>query len=236
MCTFVYVCNPKGSTYLYQGYTKFSRTNSNTCRRVRKSLISIQTCTENRIVVWSGWRLPRQQKHPPLNEPSGPTTAGGFQAAELAFKHEHIWLLPWPRPHSPWIGEGSEVETVTGDHPQHQTISFSSSSAWLGWELQWIHIPMAFALDLPTDGAAAAQRKQLLILLLLEEKQSGRASRTSHTSGRRSYFAHWFDGEEDVWEKRLRPDGAVERDDAGQERPEHHQDVEVAAPWMKALP
>lgn len=40
---------------------------------------------------------------------------------------------------------------------------------------------MAFALDLPTDGAAAAQRKQLLILLLLEEKQSGRASRGLNT-------------------------------------------------------
>lgn len=42
--------------------------------------------------------------------------------------------------------------------------------------LQWFYIPMAFALDLPTDGAAAAQWKQLLILLLLEERQSGRAS------------------------------------------------------------
>lgn len=43
-------------------------------------------------------------------------------------------------------------------------------------ELQWVHIPMAFALDLPTDGAAAAQRKQLPILPLSEETQSGRAS------------------------------------------------------------
>lgn len=39
---------------------------------------------------------------------------------------------------------------------------------------------MAFALDLPTDGAAAAQRKELLILLLLEEK-SGRVSRGINT-------------------------------------------------------
>lgn len=32
------VCvNPEGSSYLYQGYTKFSRINSNTCRRTRES-------------------------------------------------------------------------------------------------------------------------------------------------------------------------------------------------------
>lgn len=38
-----------------------------------------------------------------------------------------------------------------------------------------VHVPVAFALDLPADGAAAAQRKELL-LLLWEEKQSGGAT------------------------------------------------------------
>lgn len=48
-------------------------------------------------------------------------------------------------------------------------------------ELQWLYIPVAFALDLPTDGAAAAQRKELLIPLLWEEKESGRVSRGLNT-------------------------------------------------------
>lgn len=118
------VWNPKGSTYLYQGYTKLSRTNSNTCRGARKPLISIQTRIEKRIVAWSGWRLPRRQKRPPSNEPSGPTTAGGSQAAESAFKQEHTWLLPRPPPPPlNWWGFG-------GDRPQHQPIGFSWRSAW----------------------------------------------------------------------------------------------------------
>lgn len=47
---------------------------------------------------------------------------------------------------------------------------------------------------------------------------------------RRPYFGLGAEGEEDVGQERLRPHGAVEGDHAGQEGPEHHQDVEVAAP------
>lgn len=35
-----------------------------------------------------------------------------------------------------------------------------------------VYVPVTFALDLPTNGAAAAQRKQLLPLLLWEENQA----------------------------------------------------------------
>lgn len=225
------VWNPKGSTYLYQGYTKLSRTNSNTCRGARKPLISIQTCIEKRIVAWSGWRLPRRQKRPPSNEPSGPTTAGGSQAAESAFKQEHTWLLPRP-PHRPWIGEGSEV-TAPNTNPSaspgvlHDGLWRASVGSHTDGVCTWSShrrrscCPEETAPD-PAAVGGDAVRTSL--------------RRTQHTSGRRSYFVRWFDGEEDVREKRLRPDGAVERDHAGQERPEHHQDVEVAASWMKALP
>lgn len=49
--------------------------------------------------------------------------------------------------------------------------------------MQHVHLPVAFALDLPADGAAAAQRKELLLLLLLlwEEKRLGGVSRGLHT-------------------------------------------------------
>ena len=42
-CVCVCVCvggDTEGPSYLYQGYTKFSRTNSNTCRGIRESLVS----------------------------------------------------------------------------------------------------------------------------------------------------------------------------------------------------
>lgn len=42
-------------------------------------------------------------------------------------------------------------------------------------------------------------------------------------------FVPWFRGEEDVGEKRLWSQGAVESDDTGQERPEDHQDVDIPA-------
>ena len=42
-----------------------------------------------------------------------------------------------------------------------------------------------------------------------------------------SHFVPRLHGEEDVWEKCLRSEGAIESGDAGQERPEHHQDVNV---------
>ncbi len=35
-----------------------------------------------------------------------------------------------------------------------------------------VNVPVTFAFDLPTHGAAVAQRKQLLLLPLREEKQS----------------------------------------------------------------
>lgn len=59
----------------------------------------------------------------------------------------------------------------------------------------------------------------------------GEAVRWSHTPspGPSSYFGLGFDAEEDVGEKRLRPDGAVEGGHTSQEGPEHHQDVDVAA-------
>ena len=49
-----------------------------------------------------------------------------------------------------------------------------------------------------------------------------------------AYFSPGPDGEDDVREEGLRPDGAVEGDDTSQERPEDHQDVDVSAgrPWL----
>lgn len=50
-----------------------------------------------------------------------------------------------------------------------------------------------------------------------------------------AYFVPRLDGEDDVREEGLRSDGAVERDDTSQERPEDHQDVDVSAgrPWLE---
>lgn len=42
-------------------------------------------------------------------------------------------------------------------------------------------------------------------------------------------FVSRLHAEEDVREEGVRSDGAVERDDTGQEGPEHHQDVDVPA-------
>lgn len=61
----------------------------------------------------------------------------------------------------------------------------------------------------------------------MEEKQSGGVSRGLHAAT--SHLLLGSEAEEDAGEERLRPDGAVEGGDAGQEGPEHHQDVDVAA-------
>lgn len=44
-----------------------------------------------------------------------------------------------------------------------------------------------------------------------------------------SYFVSWLCGEEDIWEKRLWSNGAIESDDTSQERPENHQNVDIPA-------
>lgn len=104
-----------------------------------------------------------------------------------------------------------------------------------------VNVPVTFALDLPTHGTAVAQRKQLLLLPLLKENQSlvnyqpspTHMENTTCSSAERvacvTDFVPRLDGEEDVWEKGLRSDGAVESDDTGQEGPEDHQDVDVPA-------
>lgn len=68
-------------SYLYQGNTKFSRTNSNTCRTVGEILSTLGGFNFRRKWVTG---VPPLQKHPLWNEPSGPTMADGSQAAASA--------------------------------------------------------------------------------------------------------------------------------------------------------
>lgn len=110
-----------------------------------------------------------------------------------------------------------------------------------------MNVPVTFALDLPTHGTAVAQRKQLLLLSLSEENQPRVSSKSAvflnahlETQASRlnasiceTYFVPGLYGEEDVREEGLRSDGAVESDDAGQERPEDHQDVDIPAEGSK---
>lgn len=107
-----------------------------------------------------------------------------------------------------------------------------------------MNVPVTFALDLPTHGAAVAQRKQLLLLPLLQQTrlcyitqrkstssclQDARhlCTRNSTANRRPTHFVPRPYGEEDVWQKRLWSKGAIESDDASQEGPEDHQDVDI---------
>lgn len=44
----------------------------------------------------------------------------------------------------------------------------------------------------------------------------------------KGHLGLWFDGDKDVWQQRLWPQGAVESDDSSKEGPKHHDDVYIS--------
>lgn len=77
--------------------------------------------------------------------------------------NRHVWNLLIPLIHfHRALSTGNQLRLLVSQGPRRPDCLLRVS----------VYVPVTFALDLPTNGAAVAQRKQLLPLLLWEENQA----------------------------------------------------------------